>query len=118
MDETFIAADPARIAAAVHRPECWQAWWPDLRLAVTEDRGAAGVRWSVSGPLEGTTEVWIEPRADGAVVHYYLRADRTGRGSARLRRERRVRGRAGRRAMWALKDDLERGRPVGEPPSG
>ena len=46
-DETFVAADPARIGAAVGDPANWRRWWPDLRLAVIEDRGPQGVdgRW-------------------------------------------------------------------------
>lgn len=44
-DETFIAADPAAVGAAVADTASWRRWWPDLRLTVVEDarkKGTAG----------------------------------------------------------------------------
>jgi hypothetical protein len=63
-DETFVAADPARVGAFVADPANWRRWWPDLRLEVTEERGPLGVRWAATGPLTGTMEIWLEPMLD------------------------------------------------------
>ena len=118
VDETFVVAEPAQVAAVVHDPARWRGWWPDLELTVFMDRGLAGIRWSVSGALHGSTELWLEPVLDGVVVHYYLRADSAGsagsehpgRAADRLRDRR---ARAWKRSVNALKDELERGRPPG-----
>lgn len=116
LDETFVVASRRRIAAAVHDRANWRRWWPDLTLTVVEDRGPAGIRWSLGGALSGSTELWIEPHADGAIVHYYLRADLPGQSGSgrRCDRERRRRAVAGKRVLWSIKDDLETGREVGE----
>ncbi|MBA2554839.1 MAG: hypothetical protein H0V10_14350 [Geodermatophilaceae bacterium] len=50
IDETFVVAPAARVAALVRDPARWRAWWPDLRLTVFQDRADAGVRWNVTGP--------------------------------------------------------------------
>ena len=131
IDETYVAAPPAALAARLRDPALWRAWWPDLELTVFQDRGDAGVRWTVTGALVGTSEVWLEPAADGTVLHYYLRADPTARRSAtrpiegdprrleRLaRRIARAHAVALKRRVNALKDELEAGRPVGMPPAG
>ena len=68
-DETFVAADPAAVGRAVSDPASWRRWWPDLRLNVVEDRGDKGVRWTVTGPLTGTMEIWLEPVLDGVLLH-------------------------------------------------
>lgn len=68
-DETFVAADPAAVGAAVADPASWRRWWPDLRLTVIEDRGELGHRWTVTGALTGTMEVWLEKVLDGVVLH-------------------------------------------------
>ncbi|GAC1330056.1 MAG: hypothetical protein NVSMB13_17940 [Mycobacteriales bacterium] len=128
IDETFLVVDPATLAARVHDPALWRSWWPGLTLSVFEDRGAQGLRWTVTGDLVGSSEVWLEPFRDGVLVHYYLRAELTARGSDTevLTRPRRwVRRRAlaaGRRhsaelkrAVNALKDELEASRPAGAP---
>jgi hypothetical protein len=126
-DDTFVAAAPALVAAAVHEPARWRAWWPDLELAVTRDRGGKGIQWTVVGGLVGTAEIWLEPYADGVLLHLYLRADPTrsgtrtepapaaSRSAARLRRRR---SRAWKRSVHALKDELEAGRPPGTPAAG
>ncbi len=59
-DETFIAADPVAVGDAVADPANWRRWWPDLRLTVVEDRGEVGQRWTVTGALTGTMEIWLE----------------------------------------------------------
>lgn len=119
MDETFIVASPATVAAAVADASRWPGWWPELRLQVAEDRGPEGVRWVVVGERwTGSMEVWVEPHLDGVIAHYYLRVDPVGRSLSRRGRERARRGwaRRNRHLMWALKDELEKGRPAGEEP--
>lgn len=122
-DEMFVAADPALIGTVVADPSNWRRWWPDLRLEVVEDRGAAGQRWTVTGPLTGTMEVWLEPVLDGAVLHYFLHAEPSGASAAELAKmnlatmthQRRV---AGKRMAFEVKSVLEADRPVGVAPAG
>ena len=85
-DETYVAADPARIGAAVGDPANWRRWWPDLLLEVTEERGSQGVRWKVAGPLTGTMEIWLEPMLGGALLHYFLHAEPAGAAAWQLAR--------------------------------
>jgi hypothetical protein len=133
VDETFVVADRRLLARQISDPALWLEWWPDLRLSVVTDRGVDGIRWSVSGALSGTAEIWLEPWQDGVVVHWFLRAGlpprgsrdtglplRGSRGSGSLteRECARLRHRyatAFKRRIHALKDDLERGRPAGLP---
>jgi hypothetical protein len=114
IDETFVVAAPAAVAAVVRDPDRWPGWWPDLRLGVFQDRGDAGVRWNVRGALTGSMEVWLEPYGDGVLVHHYVRCDPTG-GRTITARERRKRQRQAKRVFWALKDELEGDRRAGEP---
>jgi hypothetical protein len=124
VDETFLAVPPAVLAAEFAEPSRWPRLWPDLRLEVMTDRGPAGMRWTISGALVGSMEVWLEPVLDGTVLHYYLRADPTGpdgrpapapprRGAAEARR----RQRAAKAIALDCKDRLEAGRAPGEPPA-
>ncbi len=128
IDETFIVASPAELSAVVHDPRRWRAWWPGLRLTVFMDRSEQGIRWSVTGDLVGSAEIWLEPFGDGVVIHHYLRADPTRPGSrteplegdpAKLRRQadriRRRHALAWKRSVNALKDELEVGRAPGTP---
>ncbi len=137
VDETFIAAAPARIASVVADRRRWEQWWPDLRLTVFMDRGHKGIRWSVAGRFVGSAEIWIEPAFDGAIVHYYLRLDPTptvvdvttdrtspsavsARSTSKVSNHQaaRIRGRRAKswkRIVWALKDELESGREPGMP---
>lgn len=130
IDETFVVAPPAVVAAAVKEPAFWARVFPGLDLVVFEDRGDEGVRLTLTGELVGSNEFWVEPWGDGAVVHYYLRADPTRRGSAtevvtgpprrvlrkaiKLRERHRTRLKAG---VNEIKDRLEAGRPPGMPPA-
>lgn len=127
IDETFIVADPARLAGVVADPRRWRTWWPDLQLQVFMDRGVQGIRWSVTGSLVGSAEIWLERYGDGAVVHYYLRADPTvPRSSTQARvlpdsphgrrvidRLRRQRALAWKTVVWELKAELEAERAPG-----
>lgn len=127
VDETFIVVPPARLAAVVAERRRWQAWWPDLTLEIFMDRGDQGLRWSVTGALVGSAEVWVEPFGDGAILHYYLRADPTAprtatqarslpdsprgrRAADRLRRRHALRWKA---SVWQLKREMERDRVPG-----
>ncbi|MDF0532012.1 hypothetical protein P0W64_16675 [Tsukamurella sp. 8F] len=115
-DEAFVAAAPARVAAALAHPARWRKWFPDLTLEVTEDRGELGLRWRVSGDVVGTSEMWIEPLLDGSLLHYFLHAEPNspltpGQAAAQTR-DRRV---AGHSAMFDVKFAAEEGRRLGEP---
>lgn len=128
VDETFIVVPPHRIAQVVADPQRWAVWWPQLELTVFMDRGVEGIRWTVTGSLVGSAEIWLEAFRDGVVVHHYLRAEPTEPGSttrarrisdsARGRREsdrlRRRHALAWKRTVWALKDELEADRAPGD----
>jgi hypothetical protein len=120
-DETFVAMDGATVGAAVAQASRWQRWWPDLRLTVIEQRGEAGIRWTVTGALTGTMEIWLEPMLDGVLLHYFLHAEPSGAAAWQLAKmnlvkmthQRRV---AGKRMAFEIKTELERARPVGAAP--
>jgi hypothetical protein len=128
VDETYVVVERARLAAVVADPMRWRQWWPTLDLSVFMDRGLDGVRWSVTGELLGSAEVWLESHGDGVIVHYYLRGEPTVPGSpttartlpdsARGRREmdrlRRRHAIAWKRVVWSLKDEMEGSRRPGE----
>jgi len=117
-DETFVAADPVEVGRAVADPASWSRWWPDLRLVVVEDRGEAGQRWTVTGALTGTMEVWLEKVLDGVVLHYFVHAEPSGAAAHELAKmklpkmnhRRRV---AGKDMAFEIKRRLEASRPVG-----
>ncbi len=122
VDETFLVVERARVAAEFADPAAWPALWPDLRLTVVTDRGDQGVRWTVTGALVGSMEVWLEEVLDGTVLHYYLRADGAGADGGpvplpprRAAAEARRRHRHAKALALALKRRLENGRPPGEP---
>ena len=117
-DETFVCADPADVGDAVANPASWRRWWPDLRLTVVEDRGPAGHRWTVTGALTGTMEIWLEPSVDGVILHYFVHAEPSGVAAwqlakmnlAKMNHKRRV---AGKNMAFEVKRKLEAARPVG-----
>jgi hypothetical protein len=117
-DETFVCADPADVGRAVADPAGWRRWWPDLRLVVVEDRGPAGQRWTVTGALTGTMEIWLETSMDGVILHYFLHAEPSGAAAwelarmnlAKMNHHRRV---AGKRMAFEVKQKLEESREVG-----
>ena len=121
VDEFYVRAAPEAVAAAFHDEAAWKLWWPDLALTVFQDRGLAGLRWSVTGAWTGSLEVWLEakpgPSEPGVLVHHYLRVadDRTmsWRRALRVRHRRAV---AWKQHTWVLKDRLEADRPVPSPP--
>ncbi|CAN5633234.1 hypothetical protein BH09ACT8_BH09ACT8_54140 [soil metagenome] len=120
-DETFVAMDGATVGAAISEPARWRRWWPDLHLQVVEQRGAAGIRWTVTGALTGTMEVWLEPMLDGVILHYFLHAEPSGAAAWELAKmdlvkrnhHRRV---AGKRMAFEIKNELESARPLGMAP--
>jgi len=120
-DQTFLAADGARVGAAIGDQSNWRRWWPDLRLAVVEDRADKGIRWAVTGALTGTMEIWLEPSLDGVVLHYFVHAEPTGVAAwqlaklnlAKMTHRRRV---AGKKMAFEVKATVERTRPVGVSP--
>ncbi|WP_119032649.1 hypothetical protein [Gordonia rubripertincta] len=128
-DEVFVAAAPRLAAAVIGDPANWRRWWPDLRLAVTEDRAEQGVRWRVDGPVAGTMEIWNEAVLDGFVLHYFLHAEPTralpgergddprARADA-LAEENKRRRVAGKDMSFEVKQLLEAGRHVGGPAAG
>lgn len=117
-DQTFVAADPAEVGRAVGNSASWHRWWPDLRLTVIEDRADKGHRWTVTGALTGTMEIWLEPVLDGVVLHYFLHAEPAGVAAwqlakmnlAQMTHRRRV---AGKNMAFEVKRTLEASRPVG-----
>lgn len=121
-DQTFVAAPAQSATALISDRANWRRWWPDLQLSVVQDRAEQGVRWKVSGPLNGTTELWLEPVLDGFVLHYFLHAEPADELPAEPRalvadlakrnHRRRVAGRA---MAFEVKDRLESGRHVGGP---
>ncbi len=119
VDESFIRVRRDVVAAVV--AERWTRWWPGLRLQVYMDRGVEGMRWTVSGDLVGSSEIWLEEHEPGVIVHYYLRADPTVPGSTTTPRvvanTRRAQAQvaslrqrhvlAWKQVVWSLKDELE-----------
>ena len=119
LDETFLVAAPARVAAEVARPERWTQWWPDLHLTVFMDRGSQGIRWSVTGALIGSSEIWLEPMLDGVLLHYYLRGDlELGVSAREMDTVRRRRTLQWKRDVWEFKHQLEGERRPGCPRTG
>lgn len=113
-DQTFVAAPAAAVAAYVADRSRWARWWPDLVLSVREDRGPAGIRWSVAGALHGTMEIWLEPMLDGVIVHYFVHAEPAA-PPADLAADVHRRRIAGKRVAFGAKHLLEQGRAAGEP---
>lgn len=124
VDETFLAVPRRAVAAEFADPARWRRLWPDLRLTTMTDRGDQGLRWTVTGALVGSMEVWLEEVLDGTVVHYYLRADAAGPDgepvvvpARRAAAEARRRQQAAKSIALGLKQRLEAGRAPGEPPA-
>ena len=124
MDETFVAVPPPVLAAVFADPTAWRRLWPDLGLQVFADRGTEGVRWTVTGVLVGSMEIWLERVLDGTVLHYFLRADAVdalGKSvplpARRAAAETRRRQLAAKQLALVLKRHLEAGRAPGVPPS-
>ncbi len=117
VEETYVSAAPAAVRHRFRQPDVPAALWPDLAVTVTADRGPEGRHYAVAGALAGTAELWLEEFGDGVLVHAYLRADPPGAAwpAGRAARVRRRWQRGMKAVMWRLKDELEAGRPPGEP---
>ncbi|WP_067675175.1 polyketide cyclase / dehydrase and lipid transport [Nocardia miyunensis] len=115
-DQTFVAAPGSAVGEVLADRGRWRRWWPDLTLEVREDRADKGIRWTVSGALTGTMEVWLEPSLDGVILHYFLHAEPAVavRDLVAASRARRV---AGKKMSFEIKARLEAGRAAGEPPA-
>lgn len=138
VDETWFAVPPRVLAAVLAHRQSWPLIWPDLQLEVFADRGEEGMRWTVTGALVGSMEIWLEKlhlgaspggaqpdREPGTLLHYFLRADAPGPGGVprplpprRARAETARRQRAAKRFALILKRHLEGARAPGEPPDG
>ncbi|CAM4520859.1 polyketide cyclase / dehydrase and lipid transport [Nocardia ninae] len=117
-DQTFVAAPGTAVADILAAQNNWRRWWPDLTLVVREDRGDKGIRWTVSGALDGTMEVWLQPALDGVIVHYFLHAEpQPALPASRAAAANRARRVAGRAMSFELKSRLEAGRPAGVAPA-
>jgi len=113
IDEHFVVAPAAEVARTLCDERTWDAWFPDVTLTCTWDRGDVGRQWAVAGALSGSAEVWLEPWGDGTFVHLYLRCDPARPTPApRLRRRYALPLKA---AVFAVKDRLEASRRPGEP---
>lgn len=87
---------------AVRLPDGRRSWRIEVRAHGW--RHDLGVRWEVRGAVALATEWWLEPVAEGTVVHHVVHASPAGRrDEARIARHRRAVG----GAMQALKDHLE-----------
>lgn len=129
VDETFIVAPAEVLAPIVADPASQKQWWPDLKLTVFMDRGLQGQRWSSTGALIGSVEIWLEPFGDGCIVHHYLRGEPstdgvtpepwpdTPAGWRKAAAERARRAKAWKRSVWALKARIEADRPAGVTPT-
>ena len=70
------------------------------------------IQWQLHGAVTGRMEIWLEPFADGVIVHLILWVDEPGR-NAPARLQRRVRDWKGH--VHRLKDQFEAGRQPGCP---
>jgi hypothetical protein len=78
-DETYVAVAPEVLAPVLTDPALLREWFPRLRFEVFMDRAEKGTRWSVTGEIEGSMEVWLEAVAAGTVVHWFVRGEPSGR---------------------------------------
>ncbi|MBL1077768.1 polyketide cyclase / dehydrase and lipid transport [Nocardia sp. 2] len=120
-DQTFVAAPGSAVGEVLADRARWRQWWPDLQLQVREDRGDKGIRWTVTGALDGTMEVWLESMLDGVILHYFLHAEPEGGAEGLSIRDlmaaNRVRRVAGKKMSFEIKARLEAGRPAGVAPA-
>ena len=77
-DETYVAVPARTLAPVLTARSTLGEWFPGLRFEVFMDRASKGTRWSVTGEMEGSVEVWLEPAEAGTVVHWFMRGEPTG----------------------------------------
>ncbi len=111
VDETFVVASVNNLRAML----CDERLWKPLQLMLDcfDDRGVLGKRWTLSGNLHGTAEVWLEPFADGVIVHFFLQADPVGRQP--WRNQQRHYSRAVKAHILEVKRGYDLQRPAGAP---
>jgi hypothetical protein len=78
-DETYVAVAPSLLAPGLTNPSVLRDWFAGLQFEVFMDRAEKGTRWSITGEIEGSMEVWLEPVASGTVVHWFVRGESSGR---------------------------------------
>ena len=76
-DETYVAVRPEALAPQLTAPALLAAWFPRLSFEVFMDRGEKGTRWSVTGEIDGSLEVWLEPTGRGTLIHWFARGEPT-----------------------------------------
>lgn len=108
VDDTFIRCPPGVVRAVFDEAALADLAWPRLRRTLLRDRGVKGLRWTVTGDVEGSMEVWLEPWRDGVVVHHYLRGRAVTGSPLRVARRHTARWKS---VIHAVKDELE-GRPL------
>lgn len=116
VDETFVVA-PGKALKSLCDEATWARWFPRISLTCDEDRGALGKRWTVTGELVGSAEVWLQQYADGTIVHVYLRVGWARPLAGPSREEARFRACYAlplKAHVVALKDACEVGRRPGE----
>jgi len=102
-DETYVAVAPEVLAPQLTAPSLLGEWFPRLSLDVFMERGEKGTRWSITGELDGSLEVWLEPIGCGALVHWFIRGEPgSSRGDVAQRYVDVLNGR-----MFAFKDVAE-----------
>ena len=74
-DETYVAVAPRLLARRLVDPELLAEWFPRLTFEVFMDRAENGTRWSVTGEIDGSMEVWLEPMPPGTLVHWFVRGE-------------------------------------------
>ena len=80
-DLAYLPVPADDIALVIANSAEWPRWFPNLRLTVTENRGPLGLRWTATGAVDGTSEIWLESVAEGTNLHYFLHAAPSGTGS-------------------------------------
>ena len=113
-DETLVVAAPERVREVLCDEVYWERWLPGVRLRCIDDRDLLGKRWSVSGTMTGSAEVWLEPWADAVVVHVFWQVDLADGRALDARTHRRYELEVKAR-VTVVKDRLEAGRAPGTP---
>ena len=102
-DETYVAVTPEQLAPRLVDPALLGEWFPRLTFEIFMDRAEKGTRWSITGEINGSMEVWLEPMARGAVVHWFVRGEAPGRADVARRYVELLNAR-----MFTFKDAAER----------
>jgi hypothetical protein len=74
-DETYVVVAADLLAPRLTAQSLLAEWFPRLSVDVFMDRGEKGTRWSITGEIDGSLEVWLEPMARGTLVHWFVRGE-------------------------------------------